>query len=82
MAADKANVWHHMLNQRAAPDALMITSGKGLRVWDHRGKEFIDATSGGLWTVNVGYGREEIANAVRYQLLQLNFFSQVAANVP
>jgi len=82
VAADKANVWHHMLNQRAAPDALMITSGKGLRVWDHRGKEFIDATSGGLWTVNVGYGREEIANAVRDQLLQLNFFSQVAANVP
>jgi taurine-pyruvate aminotransferase len=35
-----------------------------------------------LWTVNVGYGREEIANAVRDQLLQLNFFSHSAANIP
>jgi 4-aminobutyrate aminotransferase-like enzyme len=64
-AADKAHVWHHMLNHKAAQDAHMIVSGKGLRVWDSRGREFLDVTSGGLWTVNVGYGREEIANAVR-----------------
>ena len=81
-AADKAHVWHHMLNHKAAQDAHMIVAGKGLRVWDSRGREFLDVTSGGLWTVNAGYGREEIANAVRDQLLQLNFFSQVAANVP
>ena len=36
-----------------------------MRVWDQKGKEHIDAVSGGVWTVNVGYGRERIANAIR-----------------
>ena len=40
---------------------------RGLRVWDIKGKEHLDAVSGGVWTVNVGYGRERIANAVRDQ---------------
>jgi taurine-pyruvate aminotransferase len=31
--------------------------------------------SGGVWTVNVGYGRERIANAVRDQLVKMNYFA-------
>ena len=38
--------------------------------------------SGGVWTVNVGYGRERIANAVRDQLLKLNYFAGAAGSVP
>ena len=44
-----------------------------MRVWDQKGKEHIDAVSGGVWTVNVGYGRERIANAVRDQLIKMNY---------
>ena len=53
-----------------------------MRVWDQNGTEFIDAVSGGVWTVNVGYGRERIANAVRDQLVKMNYFSQSAGSVP
>lgn len=82
--ADQNSVWHHLTNhkpfEKAAP--LMIVEGNGLRVKDANGKEYLDAVAGGLWTVNVGYGRERIANAVRDQLVKLNFYSQTAGNVP
>jgi taurine-pyruvate aminotransferase len=53
-----------------------------MRVWDQHGKEHIDAVSGGVWTVNVGYGRESIANAVRDQLIKLNYFAGSAGSIP
>ncbi|MAC73836.1 MAG: aspartate aminotransferase family protein [Marinovum sp.] len=56
--------------------------GKGMRVWDQNGKEHLDGVSGGVWTVNVGYGRESIANAVRDQLIKLNYFAGSAGSIP
>lgn len=87
--ADRAHVWHH-LSQHApymAPegertDPKIIVEGKGLRVWDQHGREHIDAVSGGVWTVNVGYGRESIADAVRDQLVKMNFFGGTVGSIP
>ncbi|UOM36158.1 aspartate aminotransferase family protein [Acuticoccus sp. I52.16.1] len=82
--ADKANVWHH-LTQHAAfetVDPKIIVEGKGLSVWDATGREMIDAVSGGVWTVNVGYGRARIADAVRDQIMKMNFFAAAAGSVP
>ena len=88
--ADRAHVWHHLsqhkpyMNADASKqvDPRIIVEGKGLRVWDQKGKEHIDAVAGGVWTVNVGYGRESIANAVRDQLVKLNFFGGTAGSIP
>ncbi|MEO0676707.1 MAG: aminotransferase class III-fold pyridoxal phosphate-dependent enzyme, partial [Pseudomonadota bacterium] len=81
---DRAHVWHHLIQH--APfetvDPKIIVEGKGIRVWDQDGKEHIDAVSGGVWTVNVGYGRERIANAVRDQLVKMNFFAGAAGSIP
>ncbi|SHG83173.1 aspartate aminotransferase family protein [Cognatishimia maritima] len=84
VAADKANVWHHLSQhkQYETSDPRIIVEGKGMRVWDQNGKEFIDAVSGGVWTVNVGYGREEICDAVRDQLMKLCYFAQTAGSIP
>jgi len=60
----------------------IIVEGKGMRVWDQKGKEHIDDVSGGVWTVNVGYGRESIANAVRDQLIKMNYFAGSAGSIP
>ena len=49
---------------------------------DQHGKEHIDAVSGGVWTVNVGYGRERIANAIRDQLIKLPYFAGSAGSIP
>ena len=82
--ADRAHIWHHLSQhkQYETVDPRVIVEGKGMRVWDAKGKEHIDAVSGGVWTVNVGYGRESIANAVRDQLIKLNYFAGSAGSIP
>ena len=82
--ADRAHIWHHLSQhkQYETVDPRVIIEGRGLRVWDARGREYIDAVSGGVWTVNVGYGRESIANAVRDQLVKMNYFAGSAGSVP
>jgi len=82
--ADRAHVWHHLIQHKPfeTNDPRIIVEGKGMRVWDQKGKEHLDAVSGGVWTVNVGYGRESIAKAVYDQLLKLNYFAGSAGSIP
>ncbi|MEP3299954.1 MAG: aminotransferase class III-fold pyridoxal phosphate-dependent enzyme [Pseudoruegeria sp.] len=82
--ADRAHLWHHLIQHKSFEtiDPKIIVEGKGMRVWDASGKEHLDAVSGGVWTVNVGYGRESIANAVRDQLVKMNYFSNSAGSIP
>jgi taurine-pyruvate aminotransferase len=82
--ADRAHVWHHLSQhkQYETVDPRVIVEGRGMRVWDARGKEHLDAVSGGVWTVNVGYGRESIADAVREQLVRMNYFAGAAGSIP
>ncbi len=82
--ADRAHVWHHLTQHKAfeSIDPRVIVEGKGMRVWDAKGREMLDAVSGGVWTVNVGYGRETIARAVYDQLLKMNYFAGASGSVP
>ncbi len=83
--ADRANVWHHLIQHApffTGADPKIIVEGRGVRVWDQAGKEHLDGVSGGVWTVNVGYGRERIANAVRDQLVRLNYFAGAMGTIP
>ncbi|SDF08918.1 aspartate aminotransferase family protein [Limimaricola pyoseonensis] len=82
--ADRAHVWHHMMQHRQleTTDPRIIVEGRGMRVWDITGKEHLDATSGGVWTVNVGYGRERIADAVRDHLVKMCYFAGSQGTVP
>ncbi|MDO5758058.1 MAG: aminotransferase class III-fold pyridoxal phosphate-dependent enzyme [Rhodobacterales bacterium] len=84
VAADRAHVWHHLSQHKPyeTSDPRIIVEGRGMRVWDQHGKEHLDGVSGGVWTVNVGYGRERIANAVRDQLIKLNYFAGSAGSIP
>ena len=56
------------------PDLGIITGSKGIHMVDDHGKSFIDGP-GGMWCVNVGHGRAEIANAMAEQASQLNYVS-------
>lgn len=82
--ADRAHLWHHLIQHKPfeTNDPRIIVEGKGMRVWDARGKEHLDAVSGGVWTVNVGYGRESIAKAVYDQLVKMNYFANSAGSIP
>lgn len=82
---DKENCWHHLTQHKAYDgdaNPMVVVEGNGMRIKDANGKEFLDAVSGGVWTVNVGYGREEIAKAVYDQLVKLCYFAGSAGSIP
>ena len=53
-----------------------------MRVTDAKGKTYLDATSGGVWSVNVGFGRREIADAVHSQLVEMCYFAGSFGTAP
>ena len=61
----------------------IITRAEGIYLWDSDGNRYLDAMAG-LWCVNVGYGRPEIANAVSEQIRELPFYNSFfkTANPP
>ena len=81
---DQHHVWHHLIQHKPFEDStpMMVLSGEGLRIKADNGQEYLDAVSGAVWTVNVGYGRERIAKAVYEQLKTMNFFSGCMGNLP
>jgi beta-alanine--pyruvate transaminase len=55
---------------KAAPR--LITGARGMYVLNERGEPVLDAAAG-LWCVNLGHGRQEIASAAYDALLNLDF---------
>jgi adenosylmethionine-8-amino-7-oxononanoate aminotransferase len=72
--ADLAHVVHPFSLLRTLPEEgpRIIERGEGVLVWDAAGREFIDGLAG-LWCVNVGHGRKEIADAVSEQMARLAY---------
>ncbi|WP_114284078.1 aspartate aminotransferase family protein [Candidatus Halocynthiibacter alkanivorans] len=52
----------------------VITQAKGVTLTDSDGKEIFDAMAG-LWCVNIGYGREELAQVAARQMNQLPYYN-------
>ncbi|KZE33524.1 aspartate aminotransferase family protein [Crenobacter luteus] len=52
----------------------VITHADGVYLWDSDGNKLFDAMSG-LWCVNVGYGRKELAEVAYRQMLELPFYN-------
>ena len=52
----------------------IISSGEGIFVKNAAGDKFIDGMAG-LWAVNIGYGREEMVEAISEQIRRIPFFS-------
>ena len=76
-AAARDHLWGHFTRQSAweteGSGPPIIVRGEGHRIWDDRGKEYIDGLAG-LFVVQVGHGRTELAEAAAKQAEQLAFF--------
>lgn len=57
----------------------IICGGEGIRIRDRDGRELIDAFAG-LYCVNVGYGRKEIADAIHREALKLSYYHSYAGH--
>ena len=69
------HLWLHFTRMAAYDDAPVpvIERGEGSYIWDTNGRKYLDALSG-LFTVQVGHGREELAQAAAAQSRKLAFF--------
>jgi len=71
----KANryLWGHFARHGVGITPPIITRGEGITIWDDKGKSYIDGLSG-LFVVQVGHGRKELAEAAAKQAETLSFF--------
>ncbi|RRH77995.1 aspartate aminotransferase family protein [Falsigemmobacter faecalis] len=60
--------------QLAEKGARVITRAKGIFLTDSEGHEILDAMAG-LWCVNIGYGREEMAEVAAAQVRELSYYN-------
>ncbi len=65
--------------QHEMGDPRIITSGKGIRITDAKGVTSIDGFAG-LYCVNIGYGRQEVADAIAEQASKLAYYHSYAGH--
>jgi adenosylmethionine-8-amino-7-oxononanoate aminotransferase len=77
--ADHDHLLHPLYHPSAHQEPKVWVEGRGAMVKDVSGREYIDGLSS-LWNVNVGHGREELAQAAYEQMKQLAFYSAYAGS--
>ncbi len=65
--------WTHF-DSFARDGSLVIERGAGVYVYDAEGHRYLDGI-GGLWCVNIGHGRREMAEAIAAQALRLAYYN-------
>src|SRR5262245_2587012 len=74
-AAAREHLWMHFtrLSAYAKAPVLMIIRGEGPYIYDVNGKRYLDGLSG-LFVVQAGHGRQELADAAAKQATELAYF--------
>ena len=84
-ALDSAHFFHPFTDHGdlATRGSRVMTHAEGIYVWDSEGRKVLDAMSG-LWCVNVGYARKELADAAYQQMMTLPYYNSFfqTTNVP
>ncbi len=80
---DQQHLIHPLHHPQDHQHPLLVVEGRGAILKDVEGREYIDGLAG-LWNVNVGHGRKELAEAAADQMSRLAFASSYAgaSNVP
>jgi len=81
VSKDRRYVWHAMTPYNEQVPPLIAEEGHGSWITDVNGNRYLDAMSG-LWCVNVGYGREELAKAAYEQMAKLSYFPLTQSHKP
>ena len=75
-AVDREHHIHPFTDQKelAQQGSRVITKAEGTYLFDSEGNKILDAFAG-LWCVNVGYGRKELADVAHKQMLELPYYN-------
>ena len=76
---DRAHLLHPLHHPSTTVRPRVWVEGRGAIITDADGREYIDALAG-LWNVNVGHGRRELAEAARAQMATLAYASSYAGS--
>src|SRR5258707_8593847 len=81
--ADQEHLIHPLHHPVDSANTVVYVRGRGVTVEDIDGHEYIDGLSG-LWNVNVGHSRAELAEAAAAQMKELAYFSGFvgSSNIP
>src|SRR5690348_7906766 len=74
LEADRRYLVHPLHHPDDHRQPLVVVEGQGAMLRDAEGREYIDGLSG-LWNVNVGHGRGELADAAAAQMRRIAFAS-------
>src|SRR5438105_6578376 len=74
LEADRRYLIHPLHHPDDHRQPLVVVEGQGAMLRDAEGREYIDGLSG-LWNVNVGHGRGELADAAAAQMRRIAFAS-------
>jgi taurine-pyruvate aminotransferase len=79
---DLKNVLHPIVQHKLLETKqIVVTEARGSTIYDADGTAYLDAMAG-LWCVNIGYGRGELAEVAAEQMRQLSYFPHTAMNLP
>lgn len=78
---DRRYVWHAMGGYTSDASPMVVEKGEGAWITDIEGNRYLDGMSG-LWCINVGYGREELARAAYDQLKEMAFYPLTKSHLP
>jgi adenosylmethionine-8-amino-7-oxononanoate aminotransferase len=73
---DHAHIIHPWidLGQAKTQDLVIVAESDGAYVYDSEGRRMLDGI-GGMWCVQIGYGREEMAQAIADQVRRMAYYS-------
>ena len=79
-ARDVANVLHPYTDLKTHLEVgpIVVSHGKGVRVWDDTGKQYIEGVAG-LWCAALGFDNERLVQAAVTQMRKLPFYHAFAA---
>ena len=82
VAQDLASVMHPIVQHRALEQKQMVVvSAQGSTIMDADGTTYLDGMAG-LWCVNIGYGRSELAQIAAEQMQQIAYYPHTGMNIP
>ncbi len=75
-ALDAAHHMHPFTDRKGLNEkgVRVITRADGVYLWDSEGNKLLDGMAG-LWCVNIGYGRRELADVASRQMMQLPYYN-------
>jgi taurine-pyruvate aminotransferase len=78
---DRKYVWHALSGYDPSASTMVVAEAEGAWITDIEGNRYLDGMSG-LWCVNVGYGREELARAAYDQLKTMPYYPLMKSHLP